>query len=303
MTPAGELLTVVIPTRNRRALVRRAIRSVQDSAPGLSIIVVDDGSTDGTNLELERLDVEVVPLAESRGAAGARNAGVERVRTPYVLFLDSDDTQTARAVEAVAAAIERHRPEIVLGRPAQGHEGDGFVPSARVHACYLETHRARIFRGAGCLAVRVESFRGVGGFDAKMAVHEDADLLLRLGLAGPVVVLDEPPLIRSGLATNSLSLRVDLVSEAADELRRRADEAHYPGADGDRRGQLGRLLDGIDRHASRRCLQEGMLRQAWHHYRRSAAGSLVAGRLGYVLGWPVLAGLCAMGVRGAAGRP
>lgn len=88
------LFTVVIPTFNRRDAVVEAVRSALDqSVRDLEVIVVDDGSTDGTASAIaaigdERLHVIVQPNA---GASAARNRGIDYARGRYVAFLDSDD--------------------------------------------------------------------------------------------------------------------------------------------------------------------------------------------------------------------
>jgi glycosyltransferase involved in cell wall biosynthesis len=89
------LLSVVIPVWNRRRLVCDAIDSALAQRPGrIEVIVVDDGSTDGTADEVERLygaRVHVVRLPRRSGVAAARNAGVRVATGELLAFLDSDD--------------------------------------------------------------------------------------------------------------------------------------------------------------------------------------------------------------------
>lgn len=88
------LFTVVIPTFNRRDVTVEAVRSALDqTVRDIEVIVIDDGSTDGTASAVaaigdERLHVIVQPNA---GAAAARNRGIAYARGRYVAFLDSDD--------------------------------------------------------------------------------------------------------------------------------------------------------------------------------------------------------------------
>src|ERR1044072_1197793 len=86
-------VSAVIPTHNRAHLVTRAIQSALAAlSPGDEIIVVDDGSTDGTAVAVEAFGppVPLMRLAH-RGAAAARNAGLDAARGPLVAFLDDDD--------------------------------------------------------------------------------------------------------------------------------------------------------------------------------------------------------------------
>ncbi len=100
------LLSVVIPVHNRASLVRRAVASVLRQ-PGSSyeIVIVDDGSTDGSltaALEEGGGRVRGIALHPNRGVGAARNAGVAAARGEWVVFLDSDDELTADALAVIA---------------------------------------------------------------------------------------------------------------------------------------------------------------------------------------------------------
>jgi len=106
-------LTVVTPTYNRAQLIRRALNSVRQQAHWPErLIVVDDGSTDGTPEVAARwarehdfpLTVDVLP--RNGGPAVARNRGIELATTRYVAFLDSDDEQLPGALQYLAAALD-----------------------------------------------------------------------------------------------------------------------------------------------------------------------------------------------------
>ena len=89
----GPPVSVIIPTYNREKLVIRAIDSALKAvAPGDEIIVVDDGSTDGTKSVLARYSEPVrYVLAHHKGAGAARNMGIRTARHEWICFLDSDD--------------------------------------------------------------------------------------------------------------------------------------------------------------------------------------------------------------------
>ena len=90
---AREPVSVVVPTYNRAALVGRAVDSALAAiAPGDEILVVDDGSTDGTERALAPYAGRVRYVRQPHAGAGrARNRGVEEARHPWLAFLDSDD--------------------------------------------------------------------------------------------------------------------------------------------------------------------------------------------------------------------
>ena len=90
-------VSVIIPTYNRRAMVCEAIDSVlAQTLTSFELIVVDDGSSDGTADDLARLVAERaetvrIERTANRGPSAARNRGVAMARAPLVAFLDSDD--------------------------------------------------------------------------------------------------------------------------------------------------------------------------------------------------------------------
>jgi glycosyltransferase involved in cell wall biosynthesis len=91
------LVSIILPTRNRSALLRRAVESVQRQSCGSwELLIVDDGSTDDTPRLMEEFSadprVRAIRQAESGGASGARNRGIEQLGgSCYLAFLDDDD--------------------------------------------------------------------------------------------------------------------------------------------------------------------------------------------------------------------
>lgn len=101
-------LAVVIPTRNRAELLRRAVASVEDRA---EVVVVDDGSTDQTpdvGRELAERGVTYLRLEGRNGPGHARNVGVAAVRSELILFLDDDDAVLPGGVERIVAVADSH---------------------------------------------------------------------------------------------------------------------------------------------------------------------------------------------------
>lgn len=108
------LISVIIPTYNRAALVKRAIESVlAQTYSRLEIVVVDDASSDDTANVINSMRdgrIRYLPQQENAGASTSRNIGVQAATGEYVAYLDSDDTWEPTKVERQLAAVHS-RPD------------------------------------------------------------------------------------------------------------------------------------------------------------------------------------------------
>lgn len=194
-------VSVVIPTYNRRAMLREAVLSVlAQQGARFELIVIDDGSTDGSADDLallgeERAGALRVECTENRGAAAARNRGVALAQAPLIAFLDSDDiwmpAKLGRQLEFMRAhpecEISQCQERWIRGgrrvNPGQRHRkrgGDIFLDSLRT--CLVS---------ASAVIMRTERFRALGGFDETMRACEDYDLWLRTLVTREIGLLDE----------------------------------------------------------------------------------------------------------------
>src|SRR4051794_40424384 len=120
MTSRAPAVSVLVPTYQRRADVGRAVRSILAQAyRDFEVIVVDDGSTDGTEEEIARVGVRYL-WQENRGVSAARNAGLRVARGRIVAFLDSDNTWFPDHLDVVVGALEVH-PSVVAASTAPGY--------------------------------------------------------------------------------------------------------------------------------------------------------------------------------------
>src|SRR5210317_606950 len=107
-------ISLVVPTYNRLQLLGRALESVAKQTVKCSeIIVVDDGSTDGTFKFLNRLSATFkIPLIviqqQNKGPAAARNCGIKHVKNEYIAFLDSDDHWSRKKIETQFRALKEN---------------------------------------------------------------------------------------------------------------------------------------------------------------------------------------------------
>jgi glycosyltransferase involved in cell wall biosynthesis len=100
-------VSIIIPTRNRRGLLRQAVRSARAQTwPDTELVIVDEASTDGTveMVAAEFADVRVVKHQVPRGPGGARNSGLDATDSNWVLFFDDDDLLHPRHVESLVLA-------------------------------------------------------------------------------------------------------------------------------------------------------------------------------------------------------
>ena len=193
-------VTVVIPAYNRADMLPRAIASVRAQRPlrPAEIVVVDDGSTDNTTAVASRQGARVVGHEENRGAAAARNTGVEAAGQPWIALLDSDDEWLPHHL----ATLWDHRDGRVIAGGAAVRLGElpGDVRySGATSDGPLELRSpAQIafpenpLPASGVL-VRRDAVVGAGGFDPSLRYAEDFDLWMRVleqgaGVALPVVV-------------------------------------------------------------------------------------------------------------------
>lgn len=205
-TPRAEpTASVVIPCYNQGHFLGEAIHSaLHQTHPGVEVVVVDDGSTDGTRAVAEWAGwdrpVRYV-WQRNAGLSAARNAGLRVSTGAYVAFLDSDDWLLPDAVEhGVEAFQERPESAMVVGHHREVDEvGEG--PDADLEAAhtYLARRREEAEGGAyeallrgnyigmpATVLYRRDALEAVGGFDPSLRSCEDYDLYLRIARRYPV---------------------------------------------------------------------------------------------------------------------
>ena len=188
MTPAPAI-SVVLPTHNRAGLLPRALASVlaQTCGEAFEVIVIDDGSGDGTAAYLAAIAdprLKVLRNETAQGAAAARNRGLAAAGAPVTAFLDDDDELLPGFL---AASLTAHRQAPV---PDLCWTGVLYaLPDGREEVERWERWAGSqrfVIRLAGCCGIsfRTEALRGLGGFDPAFAISEDTDLFMRLVEAG-----------------------------------------------------------------------------------------------------------------------
>ena len=101
-------VTAIIAVKDGAKTIGRTIESLLAQTIKPKIIVVDDASTDGTGLEARKYDVELITLKENLWVASARNEGLKKVKTKYVMFMDADDALSDDYIEETMTTLEEH---------------------------------------------------------------------------------------------------------------------------------------------------------------------------------------------------
>ena len=207
-------ISVVIPTFNRVDRLEMTLQSVLDQtfAP-LEIIVVDDGSSDGTDAMLMARFGDRIRYhyQENRGVSHARNVGVELSRGNWIAFLDSDDQWLPDKLQLQVAAIQSnpeygfcHTNEIWIRNgkrvnPMNKHDkSGGYIYQKCLPLCVVSPSSVLIKR---------QVFNDIGNFDESLPVCEDYDYWLRYCASYPVLYIDSPQLIKHGGHEDQLSRR------------------------------------------------------------------------------------------------
>lgn len=192
-------ISVIIPSYNRIDYLRECLDSVfaQRFLPS-EVIVVDDGSIDGT-VEMLAADPRVTLLQQANSGPGvARNRGAAAARGDYLAFLDSDDLWFPWSLQSISNLIILYgKPALLFGR-FEDFTGDApfstqdLIPKGRFFSDYFESAREGYFAGAGMMVIQRSVFEAIGGFREERINAEDHDLALRLGTAPGFVQVCAP---------------------------------------------------------------------------------------------------------------
>jgi glycosyltransferase involved in cell wall biosynthesis len=212
---SAPFVSVVIPTYNRARQIEAALESVlAQTYPEFEVIVVDDGSTDGTGEALRQLITQPggrgAPIRyffqPNQGQSMARNKGIAEARGEWIAFLDSDDVWLPEKLEWQVRALEQFRDQCsacftdsrMVNYP--GGDTTGFLAVGRRYEqdIGIDTNAVRnLGRSFGnywvsALLARSDLVREIAGFDPQIRFAEDHDFNFRLSLVTPVCIVNKP---------------------------------------------------------------------------------------------------------------
>ncbi len=198
------LISIIIPTRNRKTLITAAIDSVlQQTLQNFELIVVDDGSTDATQEVLRAYGNHLTCLRiDPAGPSAARNCGIAAAQADLIAFLDSDDRWMPRKLERQLAHYSSNtnvmvsqtrevwiRNGVRVNARAKHRMHSGWIYERCLPLCIVSPSSVMIHR---------KVFDHVGLFDESMLACEDYDLWLRIAPHYPIHLIDEELIIKYG---------------------------------------------------------------------------------------------------------
>jgi len=207
-------VSVILPTYNRAHFLKEALESLTlQTFKDLEVVVVDDGSTDGTadiiKTYSSKINLRPLVLTRNYGVSRARNEGIRLSQTPWVSFLDSDDIWMPRKLEIQMKYLEKN-PDVQIcqteeiwvrnGRrvnPMKKHEKRGGSIFERcLELCVVSPSATVLSR---------KLLDEVGLFDEDLPACEDYDLWLRISSRHPIGLIPEPLITKRGGHADQLS--------------------------------------------------------------------------------------------------
>jgi glycosyltransferase involved in cell wall biosynthesis len=197
-----EKISVIIPAFNRGRYIRQTVDSVlNQSYPNLELIVVDDGSSDGTRAILEQFGNRIRLLEhdgrQNRGQSASINLGLRHADGEYVAILDSDDYWEPDKLEVQAGYLKQH-PDVGLvycNGTAVNENGEflydiyrpGHTESNRPENILLDCY----FLVPNNSLIRMDVLRQAGEFDEKLRAAQDHDMAIRIAEITRIAYLDK----------------------------------------------------------------------------------------------------------------
>jgi glycosyltransferase involved in cell wall biosynthesis len=218
----NDLVSVVVPVFNRRGLIGRALESVQaQTYTSWEIVVVDDGSTDGTaemveSLRRDNTGIGLLRHAHRMGAQAARNTGIRAAKGRWVAFLDSDDWLLPDSLErrvrlACEGGVHIVHSDCLIIEPGQDQPRRYGVPvmHGRVYHNLLE-RPGPLFP---CLMISAEALTRIGNLDQRIVSFQEWDTAIMLAKHYEFGYVPEPTFVYDCRTRDTMSKDLDRTAE------------------------------------------------------------------------------------------
>ena len=201
------LITVIIPLYNKEQWVKRALDSVlAQTYENLEILVVNDGSTDGSWEVVAAYSDERIRIIDKQngGVSSARNLGIEKAKGEYIAFLDADDKWYPKYLEVLADGFEKYPDASILSnRLVYRHDGEEEFETETKEAVSYETLDFIKTLSKGEFPIHIGStlfktsllYDKALRFNESMRLAEDVNFMLRVSRYGKVILSDYTGLV------------------------------------------------------------------------------------------------------------
>ncbi|UCC96567.1 MAG: glycosyltransferase [Phycisphaerales bacterium] len=207
-TARTRTVSVCIPTYNRRDYLKETLDSIlAQTYKDCEIVIVDDGSTDGTEQMIEQLGIPVTyHWQPNSGDAAARNKLIELARGEYISFIDSDDLLLPDAIERMVRVMETETEDVIVYGSYYRIDERGRVYGRckrRLHSGRITRHLFETILVHACGSMfPTKVLRESPAFDNSLQICSDYDLWLRLSTKYTFIALDKPTFKRRRHSTN-----------------------------------------------------------------------------------------------------
>ncbi len=277
---ARPLISVIMPCYNAAPFLDEAVNSVMhQSYPNVELIVIDDGSNDGSVAILERM-VETHPgrikllFQQHEGPYPARNLGLKHAVGTHVAFLDADDWWSSDCLEKLHGALEHsHAVLAYCGWQNIGLQGGRGAP--HVPPDYETGDKAETFLRAAApwpihaALVRREVVAAIGGFDTHWPSCMDYDLWLRIAVANPIVLVPQVMAFYRHHGSGQITSKQWIQAENSRLVKNKFVKANPRLVSHFTQHKLKQLIDGAFLRRGYNAYWQRDLATAWHIFRKS----------------------------------
>jgi glycosyltransferase involved in cell wall biosynthesis len=231
--------SIVIACYNQEGFVREAVESaLSQEHPSKEIIVVDDGSRDGTADVLKSFGESIIlaRLPINRGVDAARNHGASLATGEYLVFLDGDDVLMSWALDVYDRLITARSPKFILGRSVIFR---GKVPGVMTgdfpcniqfveYADFFAKDRPGLYN-TSALVVNRSTFWSAGGWSQGIFYQDIQDLLTKMGASGKMILVLAPGTVWYRMHSTNAFNKVAPFIAGIHVLLAKARAGSYPG--------------------------------------------------------------------------